>query len=306
MRSLLITGASGFLGSHFCRQRHPGWHLWGTYHTQPVNFPGVSTLPLDLTDADSLQTVWEQVRPDAVVHTAALSKTGQCQQNPDLSYQINVVGTVNLAKCCAAAQIPFLFTSTDQVFDGTQPPYVESDRPQPINVYGQHKALAEAQVMAAYPAATICRLPLLLGPATATAECFVQPFLAAIAAGIPQTLFTDEIRTPVAVSDAIQGLWLALEQGLTGYLHLGGRDRLDRYELGLLIVRCFGVAPTSLRPGLQSSVPLTTPRPRDVSLDSQKALALGYTPQPLAIALAAHLETSAINPAKSDSGNTKR
>lgn len=287
MRSLLITGASGFLGGHFCRQRPPGWQLWGTYQSQPVTFPEVATVRLDVTDETSLQAAWEQVRPDAVVHTAALSKTGQCQQQPDLSYQINVVGTVNLARRCAQAQIPFIFTSTDLVFDGTAPPYGESDRPHPINVYGQHKALAEAQVLAAYPAATLCRLPLLLGPATATAHCFVQPFLAAIAAGTPQTLFTDEVRTPVAVTDAVQGLQLVLAQGLTGYLHLGGRDRLNRYELGCLIADSVGVSTASLQPGLQASVNLTTPRPRDVSLNSQKALARGYAPQSLAAALTA-------------------
>lgn len=285
MRSLLITGASGFLGGHFCGHSHPGWQLWGTYHRQVVANPNVTTLPLDLTDDAALRAVWEQTRPDAVVHTAALSKTGQCQQHPDLSYQINVAGTVNLAKRCAAAQIPFIFISTDLVFDGTAPPYDESDRPQPLNIYGQHKAMAEAAVLDSYPTATICRLPLLMGSATATAQCFMQPFLTAIAAGTPQTLFTDEIRTPVAVADVIQGLRLVLDQGLTGYLHLGGRDRLNRYDLGCLIAKSAGVSTASLRPGRQASANLTTPRPQDVSLNSQKAFGLGYDPRSLQLAL---------------------
>jgi len=293
MRSLLVTGASGFLGGHLCRQGHPHWQMWGTYHAHTVAYPNVPTLPLDLTDEGSIQACWEQVRPEAVIHTAALSQVGQCQHHPDRSYQINVVGTVNLAKCCAKAQIPFIFTSTDLVFDGTTPPYSETDRPCPINIYGQHKALAEAQVLAQYPAATICRLPLLVGPATPTAQCFVQPFLAAIAAGTPQTLFTDEIRTPAAVADVIQGLHLVLAQGITGYLHLGGPEAFNRYDLGLLMATSWGAPTESLQPGLQSAIALTTPRPQDVTLNSQKAFDLGYAPQPLKLALAGMSQLSA-------------
>ncbi|MEM1309066.1 MAG: SDR family oxidoreductase [Cyanobacteria bacterium P01_H01_bin.153] len=292
MRSLLITGASGLLGGHLCRQEKAGWQRWGTYHQQTVTTPQAKTLPLDLTAAESIQAVWEQVRPDAVIHTAALSQVGICQRQPDYSYQVNVAGTLALAQRCAQAQIPFIFTSTDLVFDGTAPPYSEGDRPCPINVYGEHKALAEAQILACYPAATICRLPLLVGAATPTAQSFVQPLLRAIAANTSQTLFTDEIRTPAAVNDVVQGLDLILEKAVTGIWHLGGCQRFNRYELGVLIAESFSVPITSLQPGLQASINLATPRPKDVSLNSQKAFDLGYAPQPLATALAAIAQVS--------------
>ncbi len=279
MRSLLITGASGFLGGHLCRYFQADWQMWGTYHTQAVAHPGIQMLSLDLTDEQSMQACWEQARPDAVIHTAALSNAGQCQQNPDLSYQINFAGTVQLAKRCAQAEIPFIFTSTDLVFDGGHPPYGERDRPHPINIYGKHKAMAEAAVFTQYPAATICRLPLLMGAAISTAQCFVQGTLGAIAAGTSQTLFTDEIRTPASVTDVVKGLHLVLDQSVSGIWHLGGPKRLNRYELGVLIAESFGVSTVSFKPSLQSSVELFTPRPKDVSLNSQKAFALGYAPQ---------------------------
>jgi dTDP-4-dehydrorhamnose reductase len=92
MRSLLITGASGFLGGHLCQAAKAGWQVWGTYHTQAIAPTHVLPLPLDLTDEQSIQAVWAQAQPDAVIHTAALSKTGHCQHHPDLSYQVNVSG----------------------------------------------------------------------------------------------------------------------------------------------------------------------------------------------------------------------
>lgn len=287
MKSLLITGASGFLGRYACKQFSDTWQTWGTFHEQAITLAGVQTLPLDITDECSVAACWAAARPDAVVHAAALSKAGQCQKAPDRSYQVNVEGTLRLAKRCAAASVPFIFISTDLVFDGTAPPYREGDRPQPINVYGQHKLAAEQGVLQLYPDATICRLPLLLGLATPTANSYLQTLLTAIAAGQPQTLFIDEVRTPVIVTDAVQGLQLVLEQSISGLLHLGGCEALNRYELGLEIASRFSQRADLLIPALQASVSLSTPRPKNVALNSDKAFALGYSPQKIEEALAA-------------------
>ena len=287
MRSLLITGASGFLGWHASRLLARHWQIHGTYHTHPVALTTGTVWPLDLKDDAALQMCWEQVHPSAVLHTAAVSKVNQCQQDPDSSYQVNVAGAVKLAERCAVAGIPFLFTSTDLIFDGTQAPYTETDAPGPINHYGQQKAAAESRILSAYPDATICRLPLLYGAATPTATCFLQGFLAAIAAGKPLTLFTDEVRTPAEVTDVVRGLSLVLEQGITGILHLGGPQPINRYEFGLKMADAFDFSPAALTPCLQSSIVLPAPRPKNVALQSQKAFALGYTPREVEVALRA-------------------
>ena len=292
MRSLLITGASGFLGGYACRLLSPYWQIWGTHNTQPVTLPTGDSIALDLTHEPSIDAVWQRVKPDAVIHTAALSKASQCQQFPDRSYRVNVLGAVHLANRCARHAVPLIFTSTDLVFNGTNPPYDEAALPAPLNTYGRHKALAETQILAAYPEATVCRLPLLFGPQTPTATCFLQNFLATITAGQPLTLFTDEIRTPAAVTDVVQGLRLALEQNLTGLLHLGGPQRLSRYEFGLLMADSFGLPTAALTPCRQSAIALVTPRPPDVSLNSQKAFALGYAPQNMETALRAIADAS--------------
>jgi dTDP-4-dehydrorhamnose reductase len=244
-------------------------------------------MPLDMTNADAIHRAWQQYPPDAVLHTAAMSKANQCEQAPDASYRINVEGTLTLARLCAAAHIPLIFTSTDLVFDGHQPPYGEADRPTPINLYGRHKATAEMHLLQVYPEATVCRLPLLYGAPTATATGFLQNFLTSVAAGRSLTLFTDEVRTPVAVSDVVQGLFLVLQQGITGRLHLGGPERLNRYELGLKIAQAFNLSSEGLLPGTHDEVELTAPRPKDVSLDSRKAFALGYAPRDVETALQA-------------------
>jgi dTDP-4-dehydrorhamnose reductase len=213
-----------------------------------------------------------------VIHTAALSQPNRCEQEPDLSYATNVEATRVVAQFCGSHQIPFAFTSTDQVFDGLAAPYDETSSPSPISVYGRHKVKAEAIIQALHPAAAICRMPLLYGPPSPTAECFLQGFLRTLRAGQPLHLFTDEFRTPVYVEDAALGLLLALER-TSGLLHLGGPERLSRYDFGLRMAEVFGLDKGLILPSKQADVTLPAPRPPDVSSTSQKAFKLGYRPR---------------------------
>jgi dTDP-4-dehydrorhamnose reductase len=283
---MLVTGASGFLGWHLCRAAQTTWQVEGTYHRQAPTLPGVGLHAIDLTDASTALSWLETLAPDAVIHTAALSQPNRCEQEPELSHAMNVEATQVLAAFCAQRAIPFVFTSSDQVFNGQAAPYSETDIPTPINRYGHHKAEAEALIQTLHPTATICRMPLMYGPANPTAECFLQGFLRTLEAGRPLNLFTDEFRTPAYVEDAAAGLLLALEKA-SGLLHLGGPDRLSRYDFGLRMAEVFDLDRELLLPSKQADVAMPAPRPADVSSNSQKAFALGYRPRGIVAGLRA-------------------
>lgn len=273
---LLVTGMSGFLGWHLAQIADPAWEWWGTYQNRVVRLPGVSTLPADLTDFVALQHLLQQVRPAAVLHLAAQSKPNRCQTEPAAAHAINVTASLNLAGLCADAGIPLVFTSTDLVFDGLNPPYREDDPVCPVNLYGEQKVLAEQGILERHPTATICRMPLMFG--AAIAPSFLQDFLKTLRAGEELRLFTDEFRTPVSGRDAVRGLLLALEQRVQGRLHLGGQQRLSRYEFGCEMVKAFELSEVKLRPTRQAEVSMLARRSPDVSLDSSRAFALGYAP----------------------------
>ena len=214
MKKLLITGASGFLGWHLCQvAQAAGWQVYGSYQTRSVDLAGVTGFPLDLTDLASVKLVMQELRPDALLHLAALSSPNACQSDPELSYQVNVVASCELAGRCAEAQIPCLFTSSEQVFDGLNPPYREADPVCPINRYGEHKAAAEVGMRQRCEELIVCRMPLLFG--AAPADSFIQPWIRALRAGTAIDLFTDEIRNPISGFDAAQGILLALDQAPT-------------------------------------------------------------------------------------------
>lgn len=286
MKTLLVTGASGYLGWHLCQLAPPDWQVHGTYCSQSLAIPGTSLHAIDLTQPAHLSAFLDELRPDAIVHAAAQSKLNRCEEAPEAAYEINVAVTARLAEYCARANIPAAFTSTDQVFDGTAAPYDEQATPNPVNRYGLQKFEAEKQFLAAYPDGLVCRLPLMFGGPTPVAQCFLQDFLTRLEQGQPVSLFTDEYRTPVHIEDAAQGLLLALGR-TQGVLHLGGKERLSRYEFGLVMAETLGLPKLLIQPSLQADVPMAALRPGDVSLTSERAFALGYAPRSVAAALAA-------------------
>jgi dTDP-4-dehydrorhamnose reductase len=280
LRKLLVTGASGFLGWMVCHQARKDWLVYGTYNSHPVGINDATTLHLDLTDYAGLKQCLKEIKPDAVIHTAAASRPDYCQKHPEESHAINVDVPADIAGLCADMDIPFVFTSSDLVFDGRHAPYKEDDPVNPVNLYGEQKALAEREILDRYPEAAVCRMPLMFGDESPAYASFFQTMVDAIKSGGELKLFTDEYRTPVSSRTAAHGLLIALEK-VHGLIHLGGRERVSRYDFGVMLADVMGVTDAGLIALRQNDITLPAPRAADVSLDSSKAFALGYNPPAL-------------------------
>lgn len=278
MKKLLITGASGFLGWHIIQVGREHYEVYGTYNSHMLEVNGANLFKANLSNLEELKQIFTNVRPDAVIHTAALSQPNYCQQYPEESHAINVIASSNIAKLCAEYSIPCAFTSTDLVFDGKNAPYKETDIVNPVNLYGEQKVLAEQAMLERYEQTAICRMPLMFGAATPTAKSFMQGFIQTLQEGKELKLFTDEFRTPVSGTTAAKGLLLMVEKKYHGIIHLGGKERISRYDFGKLMVEAFQLPKTNLKSCRQQDVQMSAPRPADVSFDSTKAFALGYSP----------------------------
>lgn len=276
MKKLLVTGASGFLGWNLCQLARSDWEVYGTYFSQPISIPGVEIDRVDLRNFQQFQSYFQAILPDAVVHTAACSQPNFCQLEPQSSYAVNVTASGYVARLCAIANIPCAFTSTDLVFDGWHPPYRETDPVCPINRYGEQKVEAERLMRHIHPRTAICRMPLMFGVVPPTATTFIQPFLKTWRQGGALSLFVDEFRTPVSGTTAARGLLLALAKW-EGVLHLGGPERISRYEFGRLLAQVFNFPDAQIEACRQADVSMAAPRAADVSMDSSLAQSLGYT-----------------------------
>ena len=278
MKKLLVTGASGFLGWNLCQSAQTDWEVYGTYFSHKVEISGVKLSQTDLRDFAALDRLFQEIKPDAVIHTAAASKPNFCQTHRQESYTINVEVAINMARLCGERNIPCAFTSTDLVFDGQNPLYKETDPVCPINYYGEQKAIAEQKMSEIYPAIALCRMPLMFGAPSPVSPSFLQGMVHNLQAGREISLFTDEFRTPASAITASQGLLLAIEKQVQGILHLGGKDRISRYDFGLLLADILQLPIDLIKPVKQTDVTMVAPRSPDTSLDSSKAFALGYQP----------------------------
>ena len=130
MKTLLITGTSGFLGSKIAKAYQDRYHILSPSHRE-----------MDITNEISVQHYLFKNKPDIVIHCAAISDTGACQRDPELSYRVNVIGSQNITKAAKLTSSVCILCSSDQVYCGSEKefPNAEDDVLSPHNTYGKDK-----------------------------------------------------------------------------------------------------------------------------------------------------------------------
>lgn len=145
----LIIGSSGMLGSDLCKAFPDAVKL--THHD------------LDITDREQVIESILKIKPDVVINAAAYTNVDGCEDNKELAFQVNGYGPGYIAEACARAGAKLVHFSTDYVFDGSKKEYVESDIPDPINVYGDSKLLGEKKIIENMDDYRIVRISWLFG-----------------------------------------------------------------------------------------------------------------------------------------------
>jgi dTDP-4-dehydrorhamnose reductase len=217
----IITGAAGLIGQYLVKTAPrwaPGWDV-----------QGLSRAELELTEKSNLEARIHALKPDLLIHCAALSRTKACEQDPEQAHRINVEVTTHLAQL--SQDIPFIFLSSGEVFDGKTGWYCESDEPNPINAYGKTKLEAEQAVLQ-NPGHTVVRIVLTAGTSENGDRSFVEDMCRTAKAGKAVTLYADEFRCPLPAGVIARGIWELIDGKEPGLYHLGGSERLSRWEIG--------------------------------------------------------------------------
>ncbi len=266
---VLLTGGSGRLGPYLVRElrRSPVvLQVWDGPTASVPSSPGA--VPVDLADPAAVVRAWQVARPTVVIHAAALATVDVCLKDPARAEAINVTATRHLARLALHMGAHLAITSTDMVFDGTRAPYAVDAAPQPLSAYGGSKAAGERAALETGPFSVI-RLALLYGPRLGTRPSFFDTQLAALRSGGPRMgLFTDEWRTPIDYATAARGVIDLASLRATGIWHVGGPERLSRWELGSRLADHLGIDHPPFDPVSRLSIPAPEPRPADLSLDS--------------------------------------
>lgn len=283
---VLVTGAGGLVGGRLAAILHArGLHVLAAWREAPPP-AGPEPIRLDLDDAESLARALDARRPDAVVHTAALSRVDRCHAEPARADALNAQLPGTVARLCRERALGLVALSTDLAFAGDRPFAREGDPVGPLSAYARSKLAGEQAVLEACPEAAIARIALVIGRGHGARGTASESIVWALSAGRPVTLFADEHRTPIDPESIAGAVAAMLERKACGVFHLGGRERLSRLELGRRVARAFGLSDAGLVAGSRRDHPAPEPRAADVSLDSTRARReLGFEARPLDEAL---------------------
>jgi dTDP-4-dehydrorhamnose reductase len=263
-----ITGANGLIGNYLVQtapQFAPRWRVRALTRDQ-----------LDLVDFDAVRRSFQSDSPLLIIHCAAISTIAAVQSNPDLAWRVNVDVTALLAG--SAADIPFIFFSSDLVFDGRKGNYVETDAVNPIHLYGETKAAAE-QIVLRNPHHTVVRTSLNSGTSRAGDRGFNEKLLLAWQAGQGMNLFTDEFRCPIFAGETARAVWELVNRRRTGLFHVAGAEKLSRWQIGRLIAARWPQLNPKITPGSARNFP-GPPRALDTSLNITKIQKVLSVPLP--------------------------
>jgi dTDP-4-dehydrorhamnose reductase len=236
---ILVTGASGLLGLNLSLAVMPSHMVIGVDRSKLAGVP-FELINLDLLEAGVLDRMLESVRPEWLIHCAALADMEACERDPAGSHALNAELPGKLATACRKQGVKMLHISTDSVFDGTKEGfYCEEDAPNPQGVYARTKLEGEQVVLNLNPQACVVRVNF-FGWSLTGRHGLAEFFVHNLNAGKPVNGFKDVYFCPLFVGDLAVVLIKMLEKNLSGLYHAVGSEVTSKYEFGREIARVFG------------------------------------------------------------------
>jgi dTDP-4-dehydrorhamnose reductase len=235
---VLITGCGGMLGAEVYQRFRDQCVVVAT--DVRVDEPWLTLL--DVTRPEQVSEAFERIKPDYVIHLAALTDLEYCEQNPHEAYEVNTWGTRNVAECADRRGIPIVSMSTAGVFDGGQSQYCEEDVARPLSVYGKSKYAGDL-VVGRLEKGIILRAGWMMGGGPAKDKKFVGKILRQLRAGSRQlTVVDDKFGSPCYAGDVANAIYYLLPNGGHGLFH-GASDGggASRFEVAEVILEALGL-----------------------------------------------------------------
>lgn len=270
---VLITGGSSLLGKALMESRPDNVDLASTWFTRYI--PDC-TYQLNVCDKSQVAYVFEQAKPDVVIHCAAVGSVDYTESHFTETRQVNVLGTQNVLQVSQGAKSLFVYISTNAVFDGSAPPYDEERYRQPVNRYGSIKREAENLVMATRNW-LIIRPFLLYGyPYPGGRTNWLVTILDKLSKGEIVKLVDDTYWQPSLALDVAQAIWRLVQPDIAmGVYHVASDDRMSLYQFGLKVAQEWGYDIGLIEPISSSKLNLKAIRPIDTTFKLDKIHELG-------------------------------
>lgn len=291
MKTILITGASGFIGKYLVSKFKSKYKIIGIDFNESENSGCDVFYNFDITDHDKVKQIFKNHKIHYVVHSAAEKNLIYCEYNPKKAYETNFIASELLYNLTKIQNGKFIFISSDQVFDGIEGEYHENSQTNPINYYGVLKEKFENMIKEDINTA-ICRTALVFGmipknqikyfdKIKSEDYLIVQGYI--VQHVIHKLLSKEEIKlpknefmSPTYIELFYQQIKQVIKNNISGILHCCGSERISRYDFGMKIAKTFDLDDKYI----QSTNSNDKLRPKDVSFNfkvSMDKLGIKYT-----------------------------
>ena len=267
--NVLVTGSSGLVGQNVAAQCIRLHHnTFSANHKFKPNF-GKEVI-LDLLDTKSIKKAIDKVKPNAVIHCAAISDINSCESKKELVHKVNTLGTQVICE-----SIPnncfFLYVSTDNVFDGKKGNYKEDDIPNPVNWYGETKLKAEEIVQNYTKDYAIARISTQYGIHERKTNLGLD-FIKKIMNKQKIRAATDFYSSPTYVESTAKMLVEIVERRINGIMHICDNERVSRFDFALALIESLDLKrnDVTLEAITIKDLNWKAKRPIDSSLDNSK------------------------------------
>jgi dTDP-4-dehydrorhamnose reductase len=270
--NVAVIGANGQLGSDLVEAcRLAGWETAELTHEQ-----------LRVEEEDSVRTVLSALRPDVVLNTAASHHVPRCEQDPARAFAVNSTGARNVARVARELGCRLVHYSTDYVFDGARSsPYVESDVPNPLNVYAVSKLAGEHLVLNSGAEALVLRISGIYGrvPCRAKGGNFITTMRKAAREKPEVRVVNDEVLSPTPTRQIAEKTVELVRHDVRGLLHLTAAGSCSWYEFARVIFETLGLT-TPLSACSSTEFPPAVRRPAYSAMESARWKGLPIEPIP--------------------------
>jgi len=285
---ILITGAFGQLGSAFSRHLSEDFDIIRTGRSIPHGKNGII---LDVLNQIYFKEVIQATEPDLVINLAAMTQVDGCELNPNLAKEINIAGVQHL---CDSFDGKIIHLSTDYVFDGENGPYSEDDPVCPLSVYGETKLASERILLNHDPNHLVIRGNVIYDDSETTKASFLNWVVNSLKEKQEIQVVNDQVNNPTWTKSMADIIALCIEKDLSGIVHWGDADHLNRYDFAIKIAEKYVLDSKLIKAITTEELNQAAPRPLKSGLKSDKLVqALNVVPPSIDECLNAILERNA-------------
>jgi len=284
MKTILVTGSNGLLGQKIT-ERNLHFKQFNLIATAKGanRFPsseGYVYAEMDILNPEQVRSVVEKFRPDAIIHTAALTNVDTCETERELADALNVTAVKTLVGVCEELGVQLVHVSTDFVFDGLDGPYDEQAVPNPVSYYGLTKLRAEEVVQEATCTWAILRTIIVYGIVQDMSRSNIVLWAkGALEKGEPIHVVNDQWRMPTLAEDLADCCLLAVEKQAQGIYNASGKDMMSIVELVYKVADFWGLDKSLVKEVSGASLNQKAKRPGRTGFILDKTIRdLGYKP----------------------------